>query len=108
MRSAGWTQAMRPSERQRPGGSMSVLAASHPSSWAIAAVTLGASLLRQPRHAEAFIDALAAREIDGVVAARRGSKPRDGEARIEFEARTGLFTSSTRRPRCVSAAARKK
>src|SRR5271157_4242001 len=47
--------------------------------------------LRHARHAQAFVYSLAAREIDGIVAERRGSKPRDREARIEFEPRTRGF-----------------
>jgi hypothetical protein len=49
------------------------------------------SLLRHPRLAHAFVRALAARKIDGIVGECLGSKPRDGEARIEFEPRTGSF-----------------
>jgi predicted ATPase len=49
------------------------------------------SLLRNPGLAEAFVHALAAREIDGVVADCLGAEPRDGEARIEFEPGAGGF-----------------
>jgi hypothetical protein len=39
----------------------------------------------QPRLAQPFVHALAAFEVDGIVAERLGSESSDSEARIEFE-----------------------
>jgi len=65
-------------------------------------------VLRHPGLAEAVIHALAASKIDRVVVEVRGSKPRDGEAQVQFEpARTASRASSKRSSRARAAASQR-
>jgi hypothetical protein len=57
-----------------------------------------ASFLRHPCLAHALVNPLAAREIDRMVAERRGSEPRDGESGVKFQSRPRGFARFFKTP----------
>jgi hypothetical protein len=58
------------------------------------------SSLRHPGQAQAFVKALAAGDMDGMVAGARSASPPDGEARIEIESGARGFETPEMRKRC--------